>query len=169
MLSFRDQVRTRRAGAGDAEALATVFRESWLNAYQGVIPKLHLDRMILRRGADWWRHAASREEAPLVLEVAGLVGGYVTFGPSRARGPYKGEIYELYLAPTHQGLGLGEMLFEGARAQLDSKGLRGLVVWALVDNQSACHFYWRRGGRPAASVWETFGIKRLEKAAFVWA
>lgn len=168
MLSFRDHVRTRRAGADDGDALAAIFRESWLTTYVGIIPPAHLDRMVARRDEAWWQKAVTRDDGLRVLEVAGVVAGYVTFGNARVRGPYKGEIYELYLAPSHQGLGLGEHLFETARAELDLNSLKGLVVWALVENQQACHFYWRRGGRPALSVWENFGLKRLEKAAFVW-
>lgn len=168
MLSFRDHVRTRRAGAPDAAALAELFRDTWRNAYQGILPQAHLDRLVGRRDIKWWTTVIEREESLLVLEVAGKVAGYVTFGKSRARGAYKGEIYELYMSPAYQGLGLGEHLFEAARSELDQRSLRGLVVWALVENQMACHFYWRRGGRPVASVWELFGLKRLEKVAFVW-
>ena len=69
-------------------------------------------------------------------------------GSSRQRGPYQGEIYELYLDPIYQGLGLGEHLFEGCRHTLDMRKLNGLIVWALLDNTAACDFYWRRGGRP---------------------
>ncbi|MFM2422551.1 MAG: hypothetical protein RL291_1081 [Pseudomonadota bacterium] len=168
MLSFRDHVRTRRAGAADGSALAEICRDSWRTAYIGMIPQAHLDRMMARRDDAWWLAAIERDDGLRVLDVSGQVTGYVTFGRSRARGPYKGEIYELYLKPSHQGLGLGEHLFESARAELDGMALKGLVVWALIDNQPACHFYWRRGGRPVASVWETFGLKRLEKVAFVW-
>ena len=73
-------------------------------------------------------------------------------GSSRQRAPYQGEIYELYLDPIYQGLGLGEHLFEGCRHALDMRKLNGLIVWALLDNTAACDFYWRRGGRPIASA-----------------
>lgn len=47
----------------------------------------------------------------LVVEVAGVVAGYATLGLSRARGlPHDGEIYELYLRPEYQGIGLGSLL-----------------------------------------------------------
>ena len=77
-------------------------------------------------------------------------------------------IYELYLDPVCQGVGFGEHLFEGCRHALDMRKLRGLIVWALLDNTPACDFYWRRGGRPVASTFTKIGGAKLEKVAFTW-
>ena len=107
-------------------------------------------------------------DAVLVLEVGGKLAGYATCGAARGRSKYQGEIYELYLSPIYQGLGFGEHLFEGCRFVLDNNKLAGLVVWALIENTQACHFYWRRGGRPVTSTHDILGGKRLEKVAFAW-
>lgn len=107
-------------------------------------------------------------EKILVLEVAGALVGYATLGTARTRSRYQGEIYELYLIPTYQGLGFGEYLFEACRSALDAQRLKGLIVWALIDNPVATAFYWRRGGRPFTSAFDRIGGKKLEKAAFVW-
>lgn len=168
MLQSSEQVSVRKAKPADGEALAGVFRESWEMTYRGIIPHLHLECMIRRRGADWWRSSIRSGEGTLILEVAGKVAGYATFGSARTRGPYQGELYELYLLPLYQGLGLGERMFEAVRHGLDSRGLKGLVVWALLANTPACDFYWRRGGRPVASTIDRIGGKRLEKVAFSW-
>ena len=168
MLGSGSKVRVRGAKLTDAKALARVFKESWLFAYRGMIPHLHLEHMIQQRTAAWWRNALKAGEGTLVLEVAGEVAGYATFGAARQRGPFQGEIYEIYLEPTHQGLGLGEHLFESCRHALDMRKLNGLIIWALLDNTPACDFYWRRGGRPIASTFTKIGGKRLEKVAFAW-
>jgi ribosomal protein S18 acetylase RimI-like enzyme len=71
----------------------------------------------------------------LVLDVGGTVAGYATLGLNRARSlPQEGEIYELYLKPEFQGVGLGKRLFTEARQLLDSLGCKGVVVWCLEDN-----------------------------------
>ena len=89
-----------------------------------------------------------------------IVAGYATVGPARVRGEYEGEIYELYVTPTYQGLGFGERLFEACRYHLDARQLSGLIVWALADNMAATDFYWRRGGRPVGA-----GLRALRRAA----
>ncbi len=168
MLGSITKARIRPAHAQDAEHLARVFAESWGEAYRGVIPHLHLQSMIRRRNADWWRAALRNGETMLALEVSDQIGGYATFGPSRTRGAQAAEIYELYLAPTYQGLGLGELLFEGCRAQLDERRLEGLLVWVLAANSQARSFYWRRGGRPVARAQDRIGGARIEKVAYGW-
>lgn len=168
MLSSRSEVIVRNAKVADAARLSAVFRDSWQNAYAGIIPHESLEGMMRRRNAVWWRSQIRAGEPILVLEVAGKIGGYATAGIARARGIHQGEIYELYLAPTYQGLGLGEHLFEACRYRLDSRRLKGLVVWALVQNAAAIDFYERRGGRPVGRVYERFGKTKLEKVALGW-
>jgi ribosomal protein S18 acetylase RimI-like enzyme len=168
MLRSPSTVQIRTARPGDAAALADVFRDSWTLAYTGILPSSHLAQLVSKRDVSWWSQAVRGSDPMLVLEVGGVIAGYATMGRSRARTKYQGEIYELYLAPVYQGLGFGEHLFEACRHRLDDRGYKGLLVWALVDNTQACHFYWRRGGRPIGSVTEVLGQSRLEKIAFGW-
>jgi GNAT superfamily N-acetyltransferase len=168
MLSSRTEIIVRSAKSADAARLATVFRDSWRNAYTGIIPRESLENILQRRDAGWWRSQIRSGDPIVVLEVAGKVGGYATSGLSRARGAYQGEIYELYLVPSYQGLGLGEYLFEACRFRLDQRRLRGMIVWALAENTRALDFYERRGGRPVARILERFGTAKLEKIALAW-
>jgi ribosomal protein S18 acetylase RimI-like enzyme len=168
MLGARTEVKVRKPRPGDAKALGEVFSTSWRLAYRGIIAHLDLDNIVRRRGTDWWRAAIRSGEEILVLEVSGQVAGYATLGAARTRGAYAGEIYELYVAPSHQGLGFGEHLFEACRYRLDQRRLKGLLVWVLLDNTQASDFYWRRGGRPVAKAVERIGSTRLMKIAFAW-
>ena len=159
----------RKAEPRDAAAIAEVHARAWEGAYAGLIPHRALSRMIGRRGTGWWRDAIGRAALVLVVEVGGKVQGYATLGRNRARelAP-EGEIYELYLAPECQGIGLGRRLFEAARARLRDNGLKGLVVWAMEENQGALDFYAGRGGRDVAEGTEVFEGRALRKLAFVW-
>lgn len=168
MLSSSSQVRVRPGRLSDAKALADVFEQSWRHAYVGIVPPLQLDSLILRRGRRWWSSAIRSGDLILVLEVAGKICGYASCGPARQRTRYQGEIYEIYLAPDHQGLGFGELLFEACRNELDRLRLNGLVVWALAENDTANAFYWRRGGRPVGQTVERMGGCELQKVAFGW-
>ena len=160
----------RHAEPGDAEAIAEVHHQSWNGAYSGIIPHKALNAMIARRGARWWSSAIRRVAAVLVVEMGGEIVGYATLGRNRANElPQQGEIYELYIAPEYQGVGLGTRLFAAARRKLADHGLKGLVVWALEDNGGALSFYQGAGGLDVAEGIEIFDQKALKKIAFTWA
>ncbi|MAS14194.1 MULTISPECIES: GNAT family N-acetyltransferase [unclassified Nitratireductor] len=159
----------RRAEPYDAEAIAEVHDSAWRGAYTGIIPYQALGRMIGRRGPRWWANAIRRSATVLVIEIGGEIAGYATLGRNRARElSQEGEIYELYLRPEYQGVGLGRRLFQAARDMLEAHGLKGLVVWALEDNEPALAFYSGAGGRDIAEGVEVFEHRALRKLAFVW-
>ncbi len=159
----------RKAEPRDAEAIADVHHLAWRGAYSGIIPHRALNRMIDRRGPDWWANAIRRAATVLVVEIGGKLAGYATIGRNRARElGQQGEIYELYLRPEYQGIGLGSRLFAAAREKLADSGLKGMVVWALEENSGALSFYEGAGGRDVAEGVEIFDQKALKKVAFVW-
>lgn len=159
----------RKAEPRDAAAIAEVHHEAWRGAYAGIIPHKALNAMISRRGREWWANAIRRAASVLVIEIGGVVAGYATMGRNRARElRQEGEIYELYLRPEYQGIGLGSRLFAAARQRLSDHGLHGLVVWALEENVNALSFYAGAGGRDVAEGVEVFDQKALKKVAFVW-
>lgn len=159
----------RKAEPRDAEAIADVHHEAWRGAYSGIIPHRALTAMINRRGSTWWASAIRRAATVLVVEIGGKVAGYATIGRNRARElSQQGEIYELYMRPEYQGIGLGSRLFSAARERLADSGLKGLVVWALEENAGALSFYEGIGGRDVAEGVEIFDQKALKKVAYVW-
>ncbi|MBX3567937.1 MAG: GNAT family N-acetyltransferase [Rhizobiaceae bacterium] len=159
----------RRADPDDAQAIADVHHEAWMGAYSGIIPHRALARMVSRRGSDWWSHAIRRSATVLVVVIGGEIVGYATLGRNRARElSQQGEIYELYLKPEYQGVGLGSRLFAAARRKLADHGLEGTVVWALEENTGATAFYEGAGGRDIAEGVEVFDQKALKKVAYIF-
>jgi GNAT superfamily N-acetyltransferase len=159
----------RKAEPRDARGIADVHHEAWRGAYSGIIPHKTLVGMLNRRGDQWWSNAIRRAASILVIEMGGEIVGYATLGRNRSRDlKQQGEIYELYLRPEYQGIGLGSRLFGAAREKLSAHGLKGLVVWALEDNSGAMAFYAGAGGRDVAEGVEIFEQKALKKVAFVW-
>jgi ribosomal protein S18 acetylase RimI-like enzyme len=162
-------VNTRRAKREDSEAIAAVHDQSWQNAYSGMVPHTALNRMVQRRGAAWWATAIDRHTVILVLEIKGKLVGYATIGRNRVKTlPFDGEVYELYLLPEYQGVGLGAHLFLSAMSELKRRSLKGTVVWVLAENLPAIKFYQNAGGRQIAQGKETFDGKDLKKLAFAW-
>lgn len=164
-----DQIAIRAAEPDDAPGIAGVHDEAWRGAYRGIIPGLALERMVEKRGPQWWSRQIVRQRNILVLEHHGKLAGYVTFGINRSRSlRVLGEIYELYIRPTHQGLSFGGKLFDAARDRLEAARLGHFVVWALEENDQAVGFYHAMGGEPVAHGIEHFAEGDCRKVAFTW-
>ena len=162
-------IEIRRAKVSDATDVAETHDEAWRTAYQGIIPGNELDKLINRRGPDWWDSAIRKGSRITILQFGEQIAGYANYGRNRARSLfYDGEVYELYLRPEFQGLGFGRRLFKAARKDLMQSGLKSLVVWARSDNEPAGEFYRARGGRAVARSSERFGAKTLDKVAYAW-
>lgn len=159
----------RPAVAEDAFGISGVHDASWRQAYTGLIPHKALDTMVRRRDPRWWTRAIRNSTRIMVLENAGQIVGYVTIGPNRVSAlAQTGEVYELYLLPEYQGIGLGKKLFLSAREELSRIGMSSCVVWVLEDNAPAMQFYRNAGGCDVAEGVETFDGKTLGKVAFCW-
>lgn len=162
-------IEVRRADPQDARDIAGVHRKVWISSYAGLIPHKPLVHMIERRREDWWRRATRGPSTLLVLEVAGKIAGYATIGANRIKAlKQEGEIYELYLLPEYQGIGLGSYFFRECRAILRALNMTGLVVWCLEDNDHAVTFYRAMGGMDVAEGMEDFDGRSLKKLGFVW-
>jgi ribosomal protein S18 acetylase RimI-like enzyme len=162
-------IRIRMAEGADAESVAAIHDSSWMEAYRGIIPGAHLDKMVQRRGGAWWANAIARGSRIAVLDFDGSSIGYASYGRNRAASlPYRGEIFELYLLPEFQGLGFGSRLFTAARRELANHGLTSVVVWSLGENERAIRFYERLGGLLVGRAHEKFGNTSCERLAFGW-
>jgi ribosomal protein S18 acetylase RimI-like enzyme len=162
-------IEIRRAKPADAPAIATTHDDAWRTAYRGIIPGTELDKLVNRRGPEWWDSAIRKGSRISLLQFGDQIAGYSNYGRNRARSlSYDGEVYEIYLRPEFQGLGFGRRLFSAARKDLNQSGLKSLVVWALSDNDHAVEFYRSLGGRAVARSSERFGDKTLDKVAYAW-
>lgn len=168
MLQAAPPVTVRRARREDAAALLKIFRDSWRLAYTGVIPPHALEHELRARDLRWWQRAAAHDTGLIVLTFGANIAGYATCGAARGGPKTSGEIYELYLAPVYQGVGLGELLFEACRSKIDNAGLPNMVVWSLAGNEAALEFYRRRGGRPSKRSCIRVGGAVLDRIAFGW-
>lgn len=164
-------IEIRWSTAEDAQALARLHAASWRNAYAGILSRPSIERMVSHRGAAFWRRTSGAGRA-LVLTLDGAVLGYATMGfdrrAARTGDTDTGEIFELYLAPEAQGVGLGRRLFEAARGELSAYGLRRLRVWALAENEVGCRFYRALGGEEWSRTRERIGDREIEKVGFRW-
>ena len=81
-----DLIGFRTAVPKDADAIAAIHDAAWRSTYQGMIPHLHLERMIARRGPRWWRDQIGRGGNVTLLIFDGVPQGYATWGRRGAHG-----------------------------------------------------------------------------------
>lgn len=133
----------RPAVAGDAEQVAAVHVSSSQAAYQAIAPEAHQSLPIERRRA-FWREAIEFGE-PLV-QVALEAGRVIGFGGfDRSRDPKSkattGEIWAIYVLPSHWDRGVGLALWDATREALVEEGCTEVTLWVPLCNERALRFF----------------------------
>ena len=139
----------RLATPDDADAIERVRTDTWRATYRDLMPDSVLDAL----GYDGSRRrqqmaAMAADRFALVAEHDGAVVGFVYGGPSRAEdADHPGEIYAIYVLPSHQGHGHGLALMRAGAREVQARGWRGMLIWVLRENHASRSFYERMGGR----------------------
>ena len=170
---MNETVTVRPGRPPDASGIASVYVDTWRNAYPGMVPKAYLVAMTEARQAVQWDAMLRRVRAPesvLVAECEDRHGprvvGFGSCGRARA-GSYAGEVYTLYVGPDWQGEGIGRRLLAGMFAGLVEQGIKDALVWVLSANPSR-FFYEAMAGQRIAERRESFAGELLDETAYAW-
>jgi RimJ/RimL family protein N-acetyltransferase len=146
-------VKTRPAQPDDADAIAALHVRAWQVAYAGVVPGEYLMSMNVAERAVRRRAHIETVVPPAAIFVAsdedGVVG-VANVGPYRdddhdIPGPNTGEVYGIYVHPSHWGTGAGLALMRAAVGHLSGAGYTDIRLWVLDANPRARRFYERFG------------------------
>lgn len=118
----------RRARPEDAAAIADIHLRSRRHGLP-YLPELHTDA----ETRFWVAEVMLPQQDVWVAEVAGAVAGFAAL--------HEGWLEHLYIAPEHQGRGLGHALLDLAMARNPG----GLQLYAFQRNDRARRFYEQRG------------------------
>jgi GNAT superfamily N-acetyltransferase len=123
-------VRIRPAGPEDAEALADLYWQARQAAVPAIPPPAHS-----RASIGWWMREVVLVErrAWLALDGDEVVGLLVLADPDW--------LDQLYVAPAHQGQGIGGSLLELALTELGGHAR----LWCFESNTEGRRFYERHG------------------------
>jgi GNAT superfamily N-acetyltransferase len=132
----------RLAVSADAARVAQVHASSSHAAYEGIAPAGVQNLAMERRQAFW---ADAIEFGEPLLQVAldgGDVIGFVGYDRSRDHRsrPTTGEIWALYVEPSHWGKGAGLALLDAAREGLLEEGCTEVTLWIPLCNERALRF-----------------------------
>ncbi len=141
----------RRARAGDATAMGTLYVRVWQHAFPALVPHDVLLAMCPAEAARRWHVSLAASGAQRGVYVAqGARGGLLgmgSFGPSRDKGlGYTGEVFTLYVDGDHEGQGIGRVLMATLFAGLLDSGAGDAVSWTMAHNHNR-FFFEALGGR----------------------
>lgn len=133
----------RPAVERDAQQVAAVHANSSHAAYEGVAPGGAPSLPMPKRLA-FWKDAIEYGEPLVQLALeGGAVVGFVGYDRSRdpKSKPTTGEIWALYVEPSHWGRGAGLALWDAAREGLVEEGCTEVTVWIPLCNDRALRFF----------------------------
>lgn len=134
----------RPAVARDAQAVATLHANSSRAAYEGLVPEENLGTTPMPKRLALWREAIEFGDPQVHVVVEGeQIVGFVGFDRSRdpKSKPTTGEIWAIYVAPSHWGTGAGLALWDAAREGLQEEGCTDVTVWIPLVNERALRFH----------------------------
>jgi ribosomal protein S18 acetylase RimI-like enzyme len=155
-------VKVRRATADDAQAIGAVFdaavRASW--TYLG-----ELAQQPMFAPADWDQLVADHAAPKVLLVATGRAGQVVGY---TAAHPDDGEMFLLFVHPTHAGQGIGRTLLSAAHDALRAAGCQQAYLYTHEQNKRALAVYESAGYRHDGSVRESdFGGTTIRELRLV--
>jgi len=166
-------MRIRTASENDALAIGRVHVETWRSAYRDIVPSAYLDSLLPEERAVLWRTVLLDPSGARFVLVAtdegdGLIG-FAAGGPERsAELKDRGELYALYVLPSHQRRGLGLALVQAVATRLASGGMLSMLLWVLEANAPARRFYGKLGGSVVRDRPIDVGGVTLTEVAYGW-
>ena len=129
----------RRAVPADLPAVAAIYARE---AREG-----HATFDVEGRPTSLWEERLAATDARfLVAEHDGAVVGYATSGPYRPKPAYHlTRESTVYVAPGHQGLGVGRGLYDALLAQLTDDGVHLVVAAVALPNPASLALHRSRG------------------------
>lgn len=150
------RVTVRKADVDDAQAIAAVHAAGLQAAYRPLIPErlahLVLDPPDAAKRVPGWRQCLERTRISTTVvacDELAVVGFCTLRSASRGRaGGAIGEVWALFVEPSHWRRGIGRLLCERTLSDAWSRGFGGVEVWELESNARARRFVHAMGFRP---------------------
>ena len=137
----------RPAVVQDSSEIARIHIDAWRSAYHEFVPRSYLESLEIEgRTKRWQRILAESQSSTFVLEFAGDIVGWVSYGESRdddCKGD--GEVWALYVSPRCWRHGYGRVLLDHVEKTAIDSQVTNLFLWVLEENKNGRKFYERVG------------------------
>jgi len=138
-------IQVRPATLRDAKAIAQIHIAAAMGVYRDWLPEEELKSLfLLDQRQAYWREAIEycEPQVQVALDREKIVG-FVGFDRSRdaKSRPTTGEIWAMYVLPSHWGRGVGLALWDAARDGLQQEGCTKVTVWVPLRSERALRFH----------------------------
>lgn len=134
----------RPATMRDAKSITDLHNATVCAAFKSVVPDAPIPVAALEKNQAHWREAIEYAEPQVQVALDGdTIVGFVGFDRSRDKGTPQtmGEIWSIYVTPSHWGQGVGLALWDAAREGLMEEGCTHVTVWVPIANDRALRFH----------------------------
>lgn len=165
-------IEVRPAVQRDAAAIAQIQAGASQAAFKAQFPGEAMPEFdSLKKSQTYWREAIEFGDPQVLVAVAGgEVVGFVGF--DRSRDPKtpstQGEIWALFVRPSHWGQGAGLALWDSAREGLVDEGCTKVTAWVPLGYERALRFFDMAGFKREMTSIKTvlIGLTRIEEIRF---
>jgi GNAT superfamily N-acetyltransferase len=133
-MTVRPVVTLRQATADDVPKIAEIWHLGWRDGHLGFVPQ---ELVAARHQDSFWTRAAQRINDTTVAVIDGDVAGLVMVVGD--------EVEQVYVAASHRGTGVADMLLTEAERQVARAGHATAWLAVVAGNTRARRFYERRG------------------------
>jgi ribosomal protein S18 acetylase RimI-like enzyme len=141
-------MKTRKALASDALAIASVQVASWQAAYRHLLPADWLASMSVDDRRIKWEEIIGAGQSDVVVALRDeSVVGFASSGEcsNKDARPHTHELYALYVHPAVWSRGHGWDLWQCVREAADRQRSEVCTLWAIAGNERGVRFYERVG------------------------
>ncbi len=141
-------MRIETATPGDARAIAEIHVEAWQTAYASIIPMEYLSSLSIDEREAMWANCIDAGSPNLfVAKEDERLYGWICIGKCRDEGSSntEAEIWAIYVSSSAWSKGIGQALWQHARAHLLEQGYKSCSLWVLLKNERAINFYTSAG------------------------
>ena len=166
------EIEVRPAVQRDAAAIAQIQANASQTAFKAQFPGEAMPEFdSLKKSQTYWREAIEFGDPQVLVAVAGSeVVGFVGF--DRSRDPKTtatvGEIWALFVRPSHWDQGAGLALWDSAREGLIDEGCTKVTAWVPLGYERALRFFDMAGFKREMTSIKTVlvGLTRIEEIRF---
>lgn len=155
----------RPATLRDARSIATLYTTVKETAYSEFVPVSALEPPPPEQILNFWREAIEYAEPQILVAVdeGGKSVGFVGYDRSRDKGtkPTVGEIWAIYVLPSHWDTGAGLALWDAAREGLQEEGCTQVTVWLPLRNERALRFHELAGFKRELNTAKTVNLGKI--------